>query len=83
MFRVYDVFQKVLAFSPDYCVPVGHDLVALSVLAAARDGARPAGEGVGARAAEGVPAAAQELGLDRVAVALGTLDCGTRRLGAK
>ena len=70
-------------FPPDYCVPVGDDLLALIVLAAARDGARPAGECVGARGAEGVAAAAQDFGLDRVSVAFGTLESETRRLGAK
>ena len=71
--RLDDV--DTLEFPPDHRVPVCDDLVALGVLAAARDGARPAGEGVGAGAAEGVAAAAQQFGLDRVAVALGTLQC--------
>ena len=60
--------------SPDDRVPIGDDLVALGVLVAAGDGARPAGEGVRACAAQRVPAVTQQLGLQRVAVALGALE---------
>ena len=59
--------------SPDDRVPIGDDLVALCVLVAAGDGARPAGEGVRAGAAQRVPAVPQQLGLHRGAVALGAL----------
>ena len=71
---ITQLLVQMLAVSPDDRVPVWDDLVALCVLVAAGDGARPAGEGVRAGAAQRVPAVTQQLGLQRVAVALGALE---------
>ena len=58
---------------PDDGVPIVDELLALRVFAAARDGAGPARKSSSAHGAEGVPATTQEFGINRVSVALGTL----------